>query len=136
MANKSIYLDEECMEILKGYKQADPNFKLSNYIQDKIKEDKEMLTPAQIDQKVKMAQIAIEDNKLKIETYKRIRPLAEARMDALKDTLQPKSIAIGILKRLISEGKEDFELVKIAKVHETMNGVDYKELIKEAKNGK
>ena len=133
MVNKSIYLDEESTDILNGMMRGDKKFSLSTFVQEKLKEDVAFITPEQIDQKIKIAEITLEDQKTKIAHLRRVRPLSVERQEVIKDTLKPKSIAIGILKRKITEGTLDHELVAIAKVHSEQNGINYKELIREAK---
>lgn len=136
MANKTISLDQETIDIFRGMKEADKNFTLSGFVQEQAKQNISYLSPKEIQQKIKMHEITIEDARMKIEHLNKVLPVAEERKELLKDSLQPRSNAINILKQQIKLRKQDHEIVQYAKVWEKMTGVDYKELIKEAKNGK
>ena len=134
MTHKTINLDEDSLNIIKGMKEENPNFSLSGFFRDKLLEEVSYFSPEEVKLKIKMCEITLKNTKKKKDNLMKALPIAIKRKESIKKTLQFKiKQAIKILKRKINRGEGEQEIIRVALVWEKITGIDHKELIRKVK---
>lgn len=127
MGARSVYFNDEMENILTGFKSADPDFNLTDFVKNAMKEDDTMLTKDQIEMKIK----GLEFDKAKIEQeiihLNRVIPLVEKNEKQLDEEKDKKvQSALDVIIRI----RHDSTLEKYASVHSKLTGISSTELIR------
>lgn len=127
MGARSVYFNEEMESILTGFKSANPDFNLTDFVKNAMKGDDTMLTEEQIEMKLKGLEYDRAQIDLEIDHLKRVIPLAKKNEEKL-DEEKEKKIANAL--DVIIRHRESIKLENFASVHAKLTGMTSTELIK------
>lgn len=129
MGARSVYFTDEMEDILKQFKETDPNFKLSDFVKKCMIEDSGFLTEDQIAAKITNLENDKAKADLEITHLKSIVPLAKKKAEEL-DEEQAERIDNAMEVLIRKKGAENFE--DICLVHAKLTGLSTTELMRMA----
>lgn len=129
MGARSVYFTDEMEDILKQFKEKDPDFKLSDFVKKCMIEDSSFLTEEEIAAKIKNLENDQAKAGLEITHLKGIIPMAKKKAEEIDEEQQEKiESAMEVINR--KQGDENFENICLA--HAKMTGLSTTELIRMA----
>lgn len=130
MGARSIYFNEEMEAILKGFKDNDPNFNLTNHIKKYMESDNTMLTSTQLNIKIKVAENKRDEAIMELEHLNNIIPIIEKNREKEEEAKEEK-IKNAIEVFINQKNHPNFN--QYAKIHSKLTGLTTTKLMSMAK---
>lgn len=121
---KLITLTRECEEVLDTWKEQDPNFNFSKFVQDAILGDDTLLTKEQLDLKIKIAKLEAEKAQAELTHLLKVAPVIKEKAEVLAEKAEERlKSSLETLRRVFTK-KGEKRFLEILPFHTKITGIE------------
>lgn len=121
---KLITLTRECEDLLDSWKEQDPSFNFSKFVQDAMLGDDTLLTKEQLDLKIKIAKLEAEKAKAELAHLLKVAPVIEEKAEILeKKAAERLETSLKTLRRVLGKDGEK-RFLEVLPFHTKITGIE------------
>lgn len=120
---KLITLTRECEDLLDSWKEQDPDFNFSRFVQEAMTNDDTMLTKEQLGLKIRVAELEAEKAQAELAHLKKVAPIIEEKAEVLEKKAEERlKSTVETLTRVLKE-KGEAKMQEFLPKHAQITGV-------------